>query len=150
MTVPVDDSSKDISDLAIALPVQLTELILSSSRFCQLRVTSQWLLETVKSYVVKHIPIGEDNWRVMTSPGSSLLNGRQFATVVNVMEIASDFYSLFEMCTWLMEHTIDKTLLTYVVNVAKKHHMVWASMNVQTKFAQDILAKVSTERIWPI
>jgi hypothetical protein len=92
--------------------------------------------------VVKHIPIGEDNWRVMTSPGSSLLNGRQFATVVNIMEIASDFYSLFEVCIWLMEHTADKTLLNYVVNVAKKHSLVWASMGVHTKFSQAILAKV--------
>ncbi|KAG0050520.1 RNA polymerase II mediator complex subunit [Gryganskiella cystojenkinii] len=141
MTVPVTDSARDTEELAMSLPVQLTELILSSSRFCQLRVTSQWLLEAVKSYVVKHIAIGEDNWRVMTSPGSSLLNGRQFATVINVMEIASDFYSLFEMCIWLMEHTIDKTLLTYVVNVAKKHHMVWTSMGVLTKFSQAILAK---------
>lgn len=98
MTVPIKDTPQDNQDLATPLPVQLTELIISASRFCQIRVTSQWLLEAVRLYVVKQIPIGEDNWRVMTSPGSSLLNGRQFATIVNVMEVASDFHSLYEVC----------------------------------------------------
>lgn len=45
------------------------------------------------------------------------------------------------MCIWLLDHTHDKTLLTYTVNLAKKHHMVWFSMGVATKFAQEILAK---------
>ncbi|KAI1317908.1 RNA polymerase II mediator complex subunit [Mortierella claussenii] len=141
MTVPIRDSPQNGPELAMPLSVQLTELILSTSRFCQLRVTSQWLLDAVKSYVVKHIQIGEDNWRVMTSPGSSLMNVRQFATVVNVIEVASDFHSLYEVCTWLLEHTSDKALLTYVVNVAKKHYMIWAAMGVLTKFSQAILAK---------
>lgn len=141
MTVPIKDTPQDNQDLATPLPVQLTELIISASRFCQIRVTSQWLLEAVRLYVVKQIPIGEDNWRVMTSPGSSLLNGRQFATIVNVMEVASDFHSLYEMCIWLMEHTSDKTLLTYTVNLARKHYMVWAAMGVLTQFSQAILAK---------
>ncbi|KAF9137964.1 RNA polymerase II mediator complex subunit [Mortierella sp. GBA39] len=141
MTVPIKDTLQDSQELATPLPVQLTELIISASRFCQIRVTSQWLLEAVRLYVVKQIPIGEDNWRVMTSPGSSLLNGRQFATIVNVMEVASDFHSLYEMCIWLMEHTSDKTLLTYTVNVARKHYMVWAAMGVLTQLSQAILAK---------
>ncbi|KAG0022181.1 RNA polymerase II mediator complex subunit [Podila clonocystis] len=136
-----EDTVQDAQELGMTLPVQLIELILSASRFCQLRVTSQWLLSAVKSYVVKHIQIGEDNWRVMTSPGSSLLNSRQLATVVCVMEVANDFHSLYEMCIWLLDHTHDKTLLTYIVNLAKKHHMVWFSMGVSTKFAQEILAK---------
>ncbi|KAF9284208.1 RNA polymerase II mediator complex subunit [Mortierella alpina] len=141
MTVPIKDSAQDGQELSSSIPFQLTELILSASRFCQLRITSQWLLDAVKSYVVKHIQIGEDNWRVMTSPGSSLLNGRQFATIVCVMEVAGDFHSLFELCTWLLEHTLDKTLLTYIVNLAKKHYMVWAAMGTMTKFSQAILAK---------
>ncbi|KAG0270717.1 RNA polymerase II mediator complex subunit, partial [Linnemannia exigua] len=141
MTVPIKDSLQDSQELATPLPVQLTELIISASRFCQIRVTSQWLLDAVRLYVVKQIPIGEDNWRVMTSPGSSLLNGRQYATIVNVMEVASDFRSLFEMCIWLMDHTSDKTLLTYTVNVARKHYMVWSAMGVLTQFSQAILAK---------
>ncbi|KAF9155624.1 RNA polymerase II mediator complex subunit [Linnemannia schmuckeri] len=141
MTVPIKDTPQDSQELATPLPVQLTELIISASRFCQIRVTSQWLLEAVRLYVVKQIPIGEDNWRVMTSPGSSLLNGRQFSTIVNVMEVASDFHSLYEMCIWLMEHTSDKILLTYTVNVARKHYMVWAAMGVLTQFSQAILAK---------
>jgi hypothetical protein len=99
MTLPIRDSPQDSLELAMPLSVQHMELILSASRFCQLRVTSQWLLEAVRSYVVKHIQIGEDNWRVMTSPGSSLLNLRQFATVVNVMEVASDFHSLYDVMT---------------------------------------------------
>ncbi|KAF9020148.1 RNA polymerase II mediator complex subunit, partial [Haplosporangium bisporale] len=141
MTTPIKDTVQDAQELGMTLPVQLIELILSASRFCQLRVTSQWLLSAVKSYVVKHIQIGEDNWRVMTSPGSSLLNGRQLATVACVMEVANDFHSLYDMCIWLLDHTHDKTLLTYIVNLAKKHHMVWFSMGVATKFAQEILAK---------
>ncbi|KAF9335702.1 RNA polymerase II mediator complex subunit [Podila minutissima] len=141
MTTPIKDTAQDAQELGMTLPVQLSELILSASRFCQLRVTSQWLLSAVKSYVVKHIQIGEDNWRVMTSPGSSLLNGRQLATVVCVMEIANDFHSLYDMCIWLLDHTHDKVLLTYIVNLAKKHHLVWFSMGVSTKFAQEILTK---------
>ncbi|KAF9127762.1 hypothetical protein BGW39_005654, partial [Mortierella sp. 14UC] len=62
-------------------------------------------------------------------------------TIVNVMEIAGDFHSLFEMCIWLMEHTSDKTLLTYTVNVARKHYMIWSAMGVLTQFSQAILAK---------
>ena len=46
------------------------------------------------------------------------------------------------MCIWLMEHTSDKTLLTYTINVARKHYMVWAAMGVLTQFSQAILAKV--------
>ncbi|KAG0305990.1 RNA polymerase II mediator complex subunit [Dissophora globulifera] len=141
MTVPIKDSPQDVQNLSMPLLVQLTELILSASRFCQLRITSQWLLVAVQSYVVKHIQIGEDNWRVMTSPGSSLLNVRQFATIVNVMEVVSDFHSLYETCIWLLDHTSDKALLTHVVNVAKKHYMVWAAMGVLTQFSQAILAK---------
>jgi hypothetical protein len=102
MTVPIKDSPQDSQELATPLPVQLTELIISASRFCQIRVTSQWLLEAVRLYVVKQIPIGEDNWRVMTSPGSSLLNGRQFVTIVNVMEVSSDFHSLYEVCIMML------------------------------------------------
>lgn len=52
------------------------------------------------------------------------------------------------MCIWLMEHTSDKTLLTYTVNVARKHYMVWAAMGVLTQFSQAILAKV--QRVHPL
>ncbi|KAF9937690.1 RNA polymerase II mediator complex subunit [Modicella reniformis] len=149
MTIPVKDSQQEWKELASSLSMQLTELILSASRFCQLRVTAQWLLETVKSYVVKHVQIGEDNWRVMTSPGSSLLNARQLATIVNVMEVASDFHSLYDMSIWLLEHTSDKALLIHVVNVAKKHYMVWAAMGVLTRFSQAILAKMEADLISP-
>ncbi|KAG0229269.1 RNA polymerase II mediator complex subunit [Actinomortierella wolfii] len=141
MTFPVKDDQIADDELSMSIPLRLSEHLLTVSRFCQIQVTKEWLLKAVKSYVVKNVQIGEDNWRVMTSPGSSLLNARQLSTIVCIMEIATDYYSLYDMSTWLLEHTVDKGLLLIIINVLKKHRDVWASMGVLTRFSQAILNK---------
>ncbi|KAF9586656.1 RNA polymerase II mediator complex subunit [Lunasporangiospora selenospora] len=102
MTAPVKDTLQEENNLSALLPLQMIDYISTASRYCQLKAT-QWLLDSVYSFVVKDVQIGEDNWRVMTSPGSSLLNGRQFATIVCIMEIAFDFHSLYEVSHYQLQ-----------------------------------------------
>jgi len=41
--------------------------------------------------------IDEHNWKNTTQPGSSLLNARQFATIIQVFDLTKDYYTMFEV-----------------------------------------------------
>ncbi|KAJ1660776.1 ADP-ribosylation factor GTPase activating protein, ER-Golgi transport [Dispira simplex] len=51
------------------------------------RLLDTWLLPMVRHYVVKATEVDADNWRIITQPGSSLLNARQAATVLVTMAL---------------------------------------------------------------
>ncbi|KAJ1983035.1 hypothetical protein H4R34_001519 [Dimargaris verticillata] len=49
------------------------------------RLVHSWFLPMVRYFIVKETEIGVDNWRVITQPGSSLLNTRQLCTVFYIL-----------------------------------------------------------------
>ncbi|RUS24766.1 hypothetical protein BC938DRAFT_473092 [Jimgerdemannia flammicorona] len=115
MTQPiVDDATRDFQP-SFCLDAELVEALRSASRYCQVRVTYEWMLEAVTKFVVKNVQIGEDNWRVMTSPGSSLLNPRQFLTIIRVMEVAKDYSTLIEVSPGMVADRLTPMLIILVL-----------------------------------
>lgn len=55
MTQPIVDDP--VRDFTRTLPpdAELVEALRSASRYCQVRVTHEWLLEAVKKFVVKNV-----------------------------------------------------------------------------------------------
>ncbi|KAJ2691613.1 hypothetical protein H4R19_006329, partial [Coemansia spiralis] len=51
------------------------------------------------------VTVGVDNWRVITQPGSSLLNRRQAALVIRVLATADYPAQLLDLLLWLLGHT---------------------------------------------
>ncbi|KAI9486079.1 MAG: hypothetical protein EXX96DRAFT_613913 [Benjaminiella poitrasii] len=113
----------------------------STTRYSVLNFTSDWLLNEVKRFVVKSIQIGEDNWRVMTSPGSCLLNIRQFVTIIRIMEYAKDYLSIIEVTLWVLEKTNDSSLYPYIIDCFRKYSNYWKLTNNGTRVANAVWAK---------
>ncbi|CAG8780829.1 2171_t:CDS:2, partial [Acaulospora morrowiae] len=90
-------------------------------------VIRRWLIPTVKSFV-QNTPIGLHNWRNRTQPGSSLLNARQFSTIVQVIELAKDYNSLLEILLWVLENSMEKSLFQLIIDTFKRHEMIWSAM----------------------
>ncbi|KAJ1969501.1 hypothetical protein IWQ62_000585 [Dispira parvispora] len=65
----------------------LCELKQPFSPYMASRLLDTWLLPMVRHYVVKATEVDADNWRIITQPGSSLLNARQVATVLVTMAL---------------------------------------------------------------
>ncbi|KAJ1724463.1 hypothetical protein LPJ61_005738, partial [Coemansia biformis] len=78
---PVVDSAADERALGGDLAPPLQALLRDSPRAATDFVVLRRLLPVVYDYVVKDVTVGVDNWRVITQPGSSLLNHRQAALV---------------------------------------------------------------------
>lgn len=93
---------------------------------------------------VKKIRIGEDNWRVMTSPGSCLLNTRQFITIVLIMDLAKDYLSIIELALWVLEKSNDVSLFAQVIDTLRKYSVYWKLTNNGRRIAEAVWAKVST------
>ncbi|KAI9502322.1 hypothetical protein BX070DRAFT_253645 [Coemansia spiralis] len=68
-------------------------------------VVNQRLMPIIYDYVVKDIKVGEDNWRVITQPGTSLLNRRQAAVVVRILIESRYFGQLLDFLIWILGHT---------------------------------------------
>ncbi|KAI7906421.1 uncharacterized protein BX663DRAFT_496358 [Cokeromyces recurvatus] len=113
----------------------------STTRYSILNFTSDWLLNEVKQFVVKSIQIGEDNWRVMTSPGSCLLNIRQFITIIRIMEFAKDYLSIIEVTLWVLEKTNDSSLYPYIIDCFRKYSTYWKLTNNGKRIVDAIWAK---------
>ncbi|KAI8979595.1 hypothetical protein BDF20DRAFT_870542 [Mycotypha africana] len=125
--------------------MQQIELNLScASRYMILQFISDWLLANVKKFVVKNVQIGEDNWRVMTSPGSSLLNTRQFVTIVRILEYAQDYSSIIDFALWTLEKTNDSTLYPYILDCFRTYSVYWKLMLNGRKIANAVWQKHSS------
>ncbi|KAI9267828.1 hypothetical protein BY458DRAFT_511485 [Sporodiniella umbellata] len=143
MMQPVPTDSFESYNLAFSqeLKHRLTNAMESTTRFSILEFTGNWLLSEVKKFVVKSIQIGEDNWRVMTSPGSCLLNMRQLITIVQIMEHAKDYLSIIETAIWVIQKTNDISLHPYIVDIFRKYSCYWKLTNNCTRIVQAVWMK---------
>ncbi|KAJ2157376.1 hypothetical protein GGF46_004552 [Coemansia sp. RSA 552] len=102
---PVPDHIDDEQQLNRNLPASLCKLLRTSPRSVTGFVVKQRLLPAVYDFVVKDVKVGVDNWRVITQPGTSLLNRRQTAVVIQVLIEAGYFYQLLDFLVWVVAHT---------------------------------------------
>lgn len=85
--------------------------------------------------------IGEDNWRVMTSPGSCLLNTRQYVTIIRIMEYAKDYLSITETALWVLEKSSDPSLYPFIIDTLRKYSNYWKLTNNGTRVANAVWSK---------
>ncbi|KAJ2846185.1 hypothetical protein IWW36_004470, partial [Coemansia brasiliensis] len=102
---PLVDHFDDEHMLATNMLGQLRQLLKSAQRNDIDLVVNHRLLPMVYDYVVKDVTVGVDNWRVITQPGTSLLNRRQAAVVISVLIEAGYFSQLLDFLLWLLAHT---------------------------------------------
>ncbi|KAJ1911966.1 hypothetical protein IWQ60_009888 [Tieghemiomyces parasiticus] len=99
------------------------------------RVLDTWLLPMVRQYIVKATEVGADNWKIITRPGSSLLNPRQLATVYYCLawvasSSAADFPDLrnarladrWAVAQWLLIRGVDPGSLTPLIHDLMTYH----------------------------
>ncbi|CAO3669776.1 unnamed protein product [Rhizopus microsporus] len=143
MTQPLSTDTFDSYNLAFSqeLRQKFVDVMESTTRFIVLEFTSNWLLNEVKRFVVKSIQIGEDNWRVMTTPGSSLLNSRQLVTIIYIMECAKDYLSIIETAIWVLQKTNDHSLHPYIINTFRKYSCYWKLTNNSNRVINAIWTK---------
>ncbi|ORX89986.1 hypothetical protein K493DRAFT_63300 [Basidiobolus meristosporus CBS 931.73] len=141
LTSPIVDNYA--RDFHLQLPIDggLVELLKSSTRFVQIYITQQWLLEMVRAYVVKDVEIGLDNWRVITSPGTSLLNPRQFSTIARIIGIVQDYYGIIELALWTLEHSMEDSVISVVIELIKQYQAYWISMGIRDQIINALLEK---------
>ncbi|KAG2234880.1 hypothetical protein INT48_000543 [Thamnidium elegans] len=143
MTQPVPTDSLQSYELAFSDEIKndFVHIMDSTTRYSVLNFTSYWLLNEVKKFVVKSIQIGEDNWRVMTSPGSCLLNTRQYVTIIRIMEYAKDYLSITETALWVLEKSNDPSLYPYIIDTLRKYSNYWKLTNNGIRVANTVWSK---------
>ena len=77
----------------------------------------------------------------MTSPGSCLLNTRQFVTIIRIMEHAKDYLSITETAIWVLEKSNDPTLYPYIINTFCKYANYWKLTNNGTRVVNAVWSK---------
>ncbi|KAI9205186.1 uncharacterized protein BJ171DRAFT_84486 [Polychytrium aggregatum] len=82
---------------------------------------ARWIVESCLDYKVKDVQIDVTNWRNLTTPGSSLLNVRQFCAVVNLLEILSDPLGILEVSLWMLQKSTDKGMYPLVIDALRRH-----------------------------
>ncbi|KAJ1903589.1 hypothetical protein LPJ81_002976, partial [Coemansia sp. IMI 209127] len=102
---PLLDHINDERLLSRDIPSAFLERLRMCPRAVVDVVVNQRLMPIVYDYVVKDIKVGVDNWRVITQPGTSLLNRRQTAVVVRILVEARYFTELLDFLLWLLGHT---------------------------------------------
>ncbi|KAJ2233658.1 hypothetical protein IWW45_004005, partial [Coemansia sp. RSA 485] len=101
---PVPDHADDHVLLGRGFSAHATKMLATGSRGAVHHVVGQ-LMPVVYDYVVKEVKVGVDNWRVITRPGTSLLNRRQAAVVICVLVDAECFAQLLDFLFWILNHT---------------------------------------------
>ncbi|KAJ1778458.1 hypothetical protein LPJ54_001686, partial [Coemansia sp. RSA 1824] len=91
-------------------------------------VVKHRLLPIVYDYVVKDVTVGADNWRVITQPGTSLLNRRQTASIISVLTDAGYFGSLLDLLLWLLTHTRVPGIVALVHATLRRFTRAWSLM----------------------
>ena len=118
----------------------------SLHRDAQLRIAREWLVPSVKNYIVQHISIGEDNWRVMTMPGSSLLDVPQFCFVIRSLELLYDYRSVLDLCLWMLDRTHERDLLECAVLTMLRHLQTFGAMTENDNMLSILIAKHANMR----
>ncbi|KAI8100101.1 uncharacterized protein BX664DRAFT_290634 [Halteromyces radiatus] len=141
MTEPMANDTPDAFDLSLSdkFEQQMQQLMDGSTRYVIIQFTSEWLVNEVKRFVVKNVQIGEDNWRVMTSPGSCLLNARQYVALIKILECAKDYMNIVQVAVWVLEKTNEKSVLQLVIDTLRRYANIWKLMN---------LGKLVTQTLW--
>lgn len=77
----------------------------------------------------------------MTSPGSCLMNARQFLTVVRLFEIVQDYTNAIEISLWTLENTNESTLYPCIIDTLHRHSSVWKLANMTNRIASAMWTK---------
>ncbi|CAJ0627556.1 13205_t:CDS:10, partial [Entrophospora sp. SA101] len=126
-TPGIDDPFKDYFDFSLNFDDETINLFKSVTKFTQIRLTRFWLWPAIKQFV-QNAPIDMHNWKTSTQPGSSLLNARQFATIIQVFDLTKDYYTLFEVILWVLSNTLEKNIFPLIINTIKNYELVWRAM----------------------
>ncbi|CAI2174498.1 11999_t:CDS:10 [Funneliformis geosporum] len=134
----VDDPISDFT-YSLNFDNKSLDFIKHTTKFCQLRVIQEFLTPSVKQFV-QNAPIDVHNWRNPTQPGSSLLNARQLATIIQVIELTKDYSSLLELIIWVLENSMERSIFPLIVDTIKRHERIWEAMN-KSDVVFDVLMK---------
>ncbi|KAJ1725756.1 hypothetical protein LPJ53_000017 [Coemansia erecta] len=117
------------ADLAAAAAadamVEAERLLQAAGRRAVHRVVDARLLPLVYDFVVRDVEVGEDNWRVITQPGSSLLNRRQAAALVRLLAAAQCPAQLLDFLLWLLAHTRSPEVAVLVHRALRRYTPTW-------------------------
>ncbi|KAI8059264.1 hypothetical protein BC940DRAFT_282083 [Gongronella butleri] len=140
---PMENHTAHAFDLALSdiLDTRMRQLIACATRYTLVNFSSAWLVPQVKRYVVKNIQIGEDNWRVMTSPGACLLNARQYVAIIQMLHLAQDYLSLVDVALWVLEKTNDAAVHGLVVCTLRRYASIWKLIHAGPRVAKVVWAK---------
>ncbi|RKP23579.1 hypothetical protein SYNPS1DRAFT_30664 [Syncephalis pseudoplumigaleata] len=141
MTEPLVDDAAIDDELQLGLDEDTLSLLQGASRYCQVYITRHWLVPLVKQFVVKEVQIGLDNWRVITSPGSSLLNARQLATIITIMEWVQDSRTLVDLVLWVLDHTDDHLMNVLCIDTLLRHDACVVALQWQGKVFDMVAGK---------
>ncbi|KAJ2648821.1 hypothetical protein IWW40_003621 [Coemansia sp. RSA 1250] len=122
---PLVDHFDDERMLATNMLGQLRQLLKSAQRSDVDLVVNHRLLPIVYDYVVKDVTVGVDNWRVITQPGTSLLNRRQAAVVISVLIEAGYFSQLLDFLLWLLAHTRANHIISLSHGTLRRFTQTW-------------------------
>ncbi|KAI9492408.1 hypothetical protein BDB00DRAFT_765585 [Zychaea mexicana] len=143
LTQPDSDDSLEAMDLSLTscYDQDMARVMRGATRYTILNFTSEWLVPELKRFVVKSVPIGEDNWRVMTSPGSCLLNVRQYVAIIKMLECAKDYLGIIEVALWVLEKTNERSVYSFTIDTLRRHASIWKLVNNGKRVAEAVWAK---------
>ncbi|KAI8337752.1 hypothetical protein BC941DRAFT_513588 [Chlamydoabsidia padenii] len=143
MTEPMVNDTTEAFELSLSdkLEQQMQLLMAESTRYVIIQFTSEWLMGEVKRFVVKNVQIGEDNWRVMTSPGSCLLNARQYVAIIKILDCAKDYMNIVHVALWVLEKTNERSVLALVIDTLRQYANIWKLMNMGQLTAKTLWSK---------
>jgi hypothetical protein len=77
----------------------------------------------------------------MTSPGSCLMNARQYLTAVKVFEILQDYTNAIEISLWTLENTNESSIYPLIIDTLHRHSSIWKLANMSSRIASVTWAK---------
>ncbi|KAJ2726412.1 hypothetical protein GGI07_000550 [Coemansia sp. Benny D115] len=123
---PLVDSLSDASALSQDLAGQALRLLQTGPRIAVGYLVEQRLMPLVYDYVVKDVKVGVDNWRVITQPGTSLLNRRQAAAIIRLLMAAELHSQLLRFLLWTLGHTRVTQVTALAHRTLRRLTRVWA------------------------
>ncbi|ORX59031.1 hypothetical protein DM01DRAFT_1318605 [Hesseltinella vesiculosa] len=140
---PVENTSAQAFDLALCdkLESRMQLQMNRATRYTLTQFTNGWLVPETKCFVVKNIQIGEDNWRVMTSPGACLLNARQYLAITQILALAQDYLSLIDVALWVLEKTNDGAVYGLVLDTLRRYGSIWKLTQAGSRVAKTVWTK---------
>ncbi|KAJ2122271.1 hypothetical protein IW147_003567 [Coemansia sp. RSA 720] len=125
---PLADHANDARALGCDAGHAIRALLVQARRSDVDFVVKHRLLPIVYDYVVKDVTVGADNWRVITQPGTSLLNRRQTAAIIDVLTEAGYFGALLDLLLWLLAHTRVPGIVALVHATLRRFTRAWSLM----------------------